>query len=99
MNGGLGKHAVVLELALAERRSVASDDDELGLAGAEGLEGGLVTKSDLAGLYRALLACGTPRCRNSRGMRTLIVSANLALMLSADFELFLGAIAMVFGGS
>lgn len=31
-------------------------------------------------------------------MRTLIVSANLALMLSAVFAPFLGAIAMVFGG-
>ena len=30
-------------------------------------------------------------------MRTLIVSANLALMLSAVFAPFLGAIAMVFG--
>lgn len=46
MDGGLGQHAVVLELRLAERGSVASNDDELGLAGAEGLEGRLVTKSD-----------------------------------------------------
>lgn len=51
VDGGLGEHAVVLELRLAERRGVASDDDELGLAGAEGLEGGLVTQSDLAGLH------------------------------------------------
>jgi len=50
VDGGLSEHAVVLELRLAERRGVASNDDELGLAGAEGLEGGLVAKSDLAGL-------------------------------------------------
>jgi hypothetical protein len=43
---GLGKHGVVLELTLAERRGVASNDDELGLSGAEGLEGRLVSKSD-----------------------------------------------------
>jgi hypothetical protein len=46
VDGGLGQHAVVLELRLAERRSVASNDDELGLAGSEALEGRLVTKSD-----------------------------------------------------
>lgn len=46
MDGRLGQHAVVLELGLAERGSVASNDDELGLAGAEGLEGALVTKDN-----------------------------------------------------
>jgi len=35
---GLGQHAVVLELRLAERGRVAGNDDELGLAGSEGLE-------------------------------------------------------------
>jgi hypothetical protein len=50
VDGGLAEHGVVLELRLAERRGVAGNDDELGLAGAEGLKGGLVTKSDLAGL-------------------------------------------------
>jgi len=29
---GLGKHGVVLELTLAERRGVASNDDKLGLS-------------------------------------------------------------------
>lgn len=43
---GLRQHGVVLELGLSERRSVASDDDELGLSGAEGLEGRLVSKGD-----------------------------------------------------
>ena len=50
VDGGLAEHGVVLKLRLAERRGVAGNDDELGLARAEGLEGGLVTKSDLAGL-------------------------------------------------
>lgn len=43
---GLGEHGVVLELRLAERGGVASNDDELGLAGAERLEGALVSESD-----------------------------------------------------
>lgn len=51
----LGQHAVVLELRLAERGSVASNDNELGLAGAEGLEGRLVTKSDYEAKLLALL--------------------------------------------
>ena len=46
MDVGLGEHGVVLELRLAERWGVASNDDELGLSGAEALEGGLVTQSD-----------------------------------------------------
>lgn len=33
VDGGLGEHGVVLELTLAERRSVSGDDDQLGLAG------------------------------------------------------------------
>ena len=44
-------HSVVLELRLAERRSVAGDDDKLGLAVAEALQGALVSKSDLSGLH------------------------------------------------
>lgn len=42
----LAQHGVVLEFGLAEGRSVARDDDELGLAVAEGLEGALVSESD-----------------------------------------------------
>jgi hypothetical protein len=33
VNRSLRKHGVVLELRLAERRSVGGDDDQLGLAG------------------------------------------------------------------
>lgn len=36
VDGGLGQHGVVLELGLAQRGCVARDEDELGLAGAEG---------------------------------------------------------------
>ena len=38
VNSSLAEHGVVLELRLAERRGVASNDDELGLAGADDLE-------------------------------------------------------------
>ena len=51
VDGDLAQHGVVLELRLAERRGVASDDDELGLAGAQALQGRLVTESDLARLH------------------------------------------------
>lgn len=43
---GLGKHGVVLKLRLSQGRSVARDDDELGLAGTQTLEGRLVSESD-----------------------------------------------------
>lgn len=46
VDGSLRQHAVVLELALAERRGVASDDDQLGLAGSQALERRLVAQSD-----------------------------------------------------
>jgi len=46
VNRGLRQHAVVLELALAERRSVGGDDNQLGFARTEGLDGRLVAQSD-----------------------------------------------------
>ena len=46
MDVGLGQHGVVLELTLAERRGVTSDDDELGLSGSKGLEGRFVSEGD-----------------------------------------------------
>lgn len=38
VDGRLGQHAVVLELTLAERRGVASNEDQLGLSGSQCLE-------------------------------------------------------------
>lgn len=46
VDGSLGKHGVVLELRLAERGSVAGDDDELGLVRAKALQGRLVAQGD-----------------------------------------------------
>jgi hypothetical protein len=43
---GLGKHSIVLKLRLPQRRSVASNDDKLGLASSQALEGRLVAKGD-----------------------------------------------------
>lgn len=40
-----------LELTLAERGGVAGNDDQLGLSRPEGLEGRLVTQSDLSRLH------------------------------------------------
>jgi hypothetical protein len=37
MDIGLGKHRVVLEFALAKRRSIPGDDDEFGFAGSQTL--------------------------------------------------------------
>lgn len=46
VNRGLGEHGVVLQLRLAQRGSVAGNDDELGLAGSQSLESRLVAQSD-----------------------------------------------------
>ena len=39
---------LLLKLTLAKRRSVTGDDDQLGLARTEGLEGRLVSQGDLS---------------------------------------------------
>lgn len=49
-----GKHGVVLNLRLAESGEVGGKEDELGLALAEGLEGGLVAKGVLSRLHDEL---------------------------------------------
>lgn len=54
MHAGLGEHRVVLNLGLAQGLAVVRDDDELGLAGAERLEGRLVTERVLAGTHHNL---------------------------------------------
>jgi len=50
VNVALGKHSVILELGLAERGGVSSNDDKLGLPGAKGLQRGLVAENILSGL-------------------------------------------------
>jgi hypothetical protein len=86
---GLAQHAVVLELGLAQGRSVAGDDDELGLAGAQRLKSALVAEGDLARLRRGQLRLNNDNevCR-----LTFITSARRELMLLASFLDFLGAI-------
>ena len=42
---------LTLKLRLPQRRSVAGNDDELGLASSQALEGGLVAEGDLTGLH------------------------------------------------
>ena len=66
MDRGLGQHGVVLELRLAERGSVAGNDDKLGLAGAQALEGGLVTEGDPT----AVSILRIPWCCTARTFRT-----------------------------
>lgn len=51
VDGSLRQHGVVLQLGLAERGGVGSDDDQLGLAGAQSLHGRLGTQGDLTGLH------------------------------------------------
>jgi hypothetical protein len=82
-----------LELALPQGWSVAGDYDELGLAGAQSLEGRFVAECDLARLWEKSVT-------GLQGMqpavhRTLMVSASFALMLSAALVFFLGAMASV----
>lgn len=86
---GLGKHGVVLELGLSQGRSIASDDNELGLAGSKGLEGGLVTECDCAvvSMDSSLIVC-----LDVAPLPDFITSARRELMLSAVFLAFFGAI-------
>lgn len=53
---GLAQHGVVLELRLAQRRGVAGNQDQLGLAGAKGLQGRLVAHGDCEMVDQFLLA-------------------------------------------
>lgn len=103
MDGRLGQHGVVLELGLAEWRGVAGDDDELGLVGAQALEGRLVAESDCEGgqlsavvLAREYAGGGRREGREETlsPFPDLITSARRELMLSEVF-FFEGAIAAV----
>ncbi len=90
---GLGEHGVVLKLALAERRSVAGNDDQLGLSRTEGLEGRLVTKSDCFPNVRWCEMCTR---RGRAPLPDFITSARRELMLSVVFLVFFGAIVALY---
>merc|ERR550534_2954589 len=51
VHSGLSQHGVVLDLRLPEGRSVVGDDDELGLAQSEAVEGLFVAQQALSGLH------------------------------------------------
>lgn len=74
VDGSLGQHAVVLEFTLSQGRSVASNDDQLGLAGSQRLESRLVAESDLSGLH------------NKRQLGVDAVGILLALLLRGHFD-------------
>lgn len=94
VDGGLAEHGVVLELTLAERGSVAGNDDELGLARADGLDGGLVAEGDLSA--QAVSTCWRRRCYDET-YPDFITSARREL-IESEVLVFLGAIsASVFG--
>ena len=69
VNVSLGKHSVVLNLGLAERGAVIADDDELRLAGSQGLQGRLIAQGVLARLHhqRKARVDGLGRCFNFLG--------------------------------
>lgn len=62
-------HSVVLNLGLAERGAVIADDDELRLAGSQGLQGRLIAQGVLARLHhqRKARVDGLGRCLNFLG--------------------------------
>lgn len=102
VDGSLGEHGVVLELRLAERGSVASDDDQLGLARAQALEGRLVAKGDCRMLVRLwvgiidAIAPATTTAGERLPLPDFMTRASLELMELASFLLFLtGAILSV----
>lgn len=97
MDGSLGQHAVVLELGLAERGSVASDDDQLGLAGAQALEGGLVAERDYSAMSVFCIVFAGCNSSGHVPLPDFMTSASLELMLLASRLLFLTAILTVSG--
>jgi hypothetical protein len=54
VNSALGKHGIVLNLRLAQRRAVRRDDDKLSLGVSQSLDSGLVTKSRLSRSHHKL---------------------------------------------
>lgn len=85
VDGALGQHGVVLELGLAERRGVAGDEDQLGLAHAELLERGLVSKDDCARVLVLMLGGYFHEELGNVPLPDFITSARRELMVSPDF--------------
>lgn len=86
---------VLLELGLAEGRGVGRDEDELGLAAAEGLQGAAVTKNDLARLDDE----GKLLLVSARGLHAVYCHQERTLApidWASDLD-FLGAILAVLG--
>lgn len=94
VDGGLGHHRVVLELALPQGGGVTSDEDQLCLSAAQSLEGAPVTKDDLRECQFS--PSGDPaRGRVARTLPDLMTRASLAPMDWASFFFLFGAIATV----
>ena len=68
VDGGLGKHGVVLEKRLAQRGRVLGDDHELRLATPEALESGFLPSMS-AGSFRRVWNC-PPGRRRERDVRS-----------------------------
>ena len=73
VDGGLGKHGVVLEERLAERGSVLGDDHELRLAVPEALEGGFLPPMSV---WRVGMTATSRRSQGSMG--TYVAKGDLA---------------------
>jgi hypothetical protein len=96
VDGDLGEHGVVLKLGLAQRRAVTGNEDQLGLARAEGLHGGLGTHGNwrfmLIFTMHTILGLG---CKNSP-LPDFMTRARREARVSPDFLVL--AIMMDFGG-
>lgn len=92
----MGDRSFVTYLTLAQRGGVSSDQDKLGLSGAEGLEGRLVSQSDYCWMWSAICSdCLFNGRVDSDGvpLPDFITSARRELMVLASFLDFLtGAI-------
>lgn len=87
MDVGLAQHGEVLQLGLSQWWGVASNDDELGLAGTDGLEGRLVSENVLSGFHHQLYRI--IRTAQSHGCHLRVHTAKRELMDSPVFFCFL----------
>lgn len=74
VHASLRKHGVVFDLRATQGRAVVRDDDKLGLASSERLEGGLVADASLTALHD----------KGEAGVDTLLI---LLLLLRHHFAL------------